>query len=125
MPLSNYKGVLVTGIPSKKWTWDIESIKEINLYADVDGWTNTGLLISLEFGNNEYLGNDRLNVKVEITANNPIALIDSVIFIVNKNSKTPLTREISLKPNYNRVYFAKTISCRPMEGKNYRVTIEN
>lgn len=23
MPLSNYKGVIVSGIPSKKWTWDI------------------------------------------------------------------------------------------------------
>ena len=125
MPLSNYKGVLVTGIPSKKWTWDILSIKEINLYADIGSWTNTGLLISLGFGNNKYLGNDRLNVMVEITANNPNAFIDSVTFIVSKNSTPPLTREISLNPNYNRVYSAKIISCRPMEGKNYKVTIEN
>ncbi len=125
MTLSNYKGVLVTGIPSKKWTWDIESIKEIQLISGVGAWTNTGLLIFLQFFNNEYLENDRLNVNVEITANNPNAFIDSVTFIVSKNSTTPLTREISLKPNYNRVYSAKTVSCRPMGGKNYKVTIEN
>lgn len=125
MVLSNYKGVTVTGIPSKTWSWDIESIKEIWLRAGVGAWTNTGLLIFLQFGGNEYLGNDRLNIMVEITANNPNSFIDSVSFIVSKNSKAPLTREINLKPNYNRVYSAKTISCRPMEGKNYRITIEN
>lgn len=125
MVLSNYKGATVTGVPTKRWSWDIESIKEIWLHAGVGAWTNTGLLIYLQFGGNEYLGNDRLNIMVEITANNPNAFIDSVTFIVSKNSKPPLTREINLKPNYNRVYSAKTVSCRPMEGKNYRVTINN
>ena len=28
MPLSNYKGVLVTGIPTKKWTWDIFKLED-------------------------------------------------------------------------------------------------
>ena len=123
IPLSNYKGAIVTGIPTKEWTWDIESIKEINLYA----WllTNTGFILSLKFGNNEYLGNDRLNVSVEIIANNPMSVIDSVEFIIDKNSTSPLRREILLKPNYKGDYYAKIDSCRPMEGKNYRVTILN
>ena len=28
MPLSNYKRVLVTGIPTKKWTWDIFKLED-------------------------------------------------------------------------------------------------
>lgn len=102
-----------------------ESIKEIWLYAGVGNWTNTGLNIFLQFSNNEYLGNDKLMVRVEITADNPTAFIDSVFFIVDKNSQSPFTKELSLKPNYNRRYSAEIISCKPMEGKNYRVTIDN
>lgn len=79
----------------------------------------------MDFSNNEYLGNDTLSVKVEITANNPTALIDSVFFTVDKNSQPPLATKISLKPNFDRTYSAKIIACSPMEGKNYRVKINN
>lgn len=60
---------------------------------------------------------------VEVTANNPLAFIDSVFFTIDKNSREPLEKEIYLKPNYNMVYSAKITSCLPMEGKNYRVSI--
>lgn len=109
----------------KKTFYFKESIKEIWLRAGVGGWTNTGLLIFLKFSNNEYLGNDKLSVRVEITADNPTALIDSVFFTVDKNLKSGLATELNLKPNYNRVYSAKIVSCKPMEGKNYKVTIDN
>lgn len=99
-----------------------ESIKEIYISTGVSPFKN-GIKIFLSFNNNEYLGNDKLHVVVEVTANNPLALIDSVLFTIDKNSREPLEKEIYLKPNHNRVYSAEITSCRPMEGKNYRVSI--
>ena len=64
----------------KKTFYFKESIKEIRLISGVGFWINTGLKIFLQFFNNEYLENDKLSVRVEITANNPNALIDSVFF---------------------------------------------
>ena len=46
-------------------------------------------------------------------------------FTVDKNSQPALTTKISLKPDYSRTYSAEIVSCYPMEGKNYRVTIDN
>ena len=100
-----------------------ESIKEIVISTGVGLFNYNGIKIFLSFNNNEYLGNDKLDVMVEVTANNPSAFIDSVFFTIDKNSREPLEKEIYLKPNYNRVYSAKITSCRPMEGKNYRVSI--
>ena len=100
-----------------------ESIKEIVISTGVGVFTNNGIKIFLSFNNNEYLGNDKLDVMVEVTANNPLAFIDSVFFTIDKNSRSPFEKEIYLKPNYNRVYSAKITSCLPMEGKNYRVSI--
>lgn len=100
-----------------------ESIKEIVISTGVGLFTSNGIKIFLSFNNNEYLGNDKLVVMVVVTANNPNSLIDSVTFTVDKNSREPLEKEIYLKPNYNRVYSAEINSCRPMEGKNYRVLI--
>lgn len=100
-----------------------ESIKEIVIHTAIGLFTDNGIKIFLDFNNNEYLGNDKLNVEVEVTANNPISFIDSVFFTIDKNSRGTLEKEIYLKPNYNRVYSAKITSCLPMEGKNYRVLI--
>lgn len=102
-----------------------KSIREIWLHAGIGALTNTGLLVFLQFSNNEYLGNDKLSVNVKITMNNPTFFIDSVFFTVDKNSQPPLTTKISLKPNYDRTYSAEIVLCKPMEGKNYRVTIDN
>lgn len=99
------------------------SIKEIVISTGVGLFMDNGIKIFLSFNNNEYLGNDKLHVMVEVTANNPLAFIDSVFFTIDKNSREPLEKEIYLKPNYNRVYSAKITSCQPMEGKNYRVSI--
>lgn len=55
-----------------------ESIREIWLHAGIGALTNTGLLVFLQFSNNEYLGNDKLSVSVKITIDNPTTLIDSV-----------------------------------------------
>lgn len=101
-----------------------ESIGEIWLHAGIGGLTNSELSIFLQFDNNEYLGNDKLSVRVEITADNPLALIDSVSFIISKNTKSPLRRDLILNISHNRNYFAKINSCNPMEGKNYKVTID-
>lgn len=44
MPLSNYKGAIVTGIPTKKWTWDIQNIEIIHIQVSisVNGYNNNG-----------------------------------------------------------------------------------
>lgn len=100
-----------------------ESIKEIVIHTGVGFFTDNGIKIFLTFNNNEYLGNDKLDVVVEVTANNPNAFIDSIYFTVDKNSRGRLDKEIYLKPDHNRVFYAKITSCRPMKGKNYRVSI--
>lgn len=100
-----------------------ESIKEIVIHTGVGFFTDNGIKIFLTFNNNEYLGNDKLDVMVEVTANNPLSFIDSVFFTIDKNSRATLEKEIYLKPNYNMVYSAKITSCQPMGGKNYRVSI--
>ena len=100
-----------------------ESIKEIVISTGVGIFMHDGIKIFLSFNNNEYLGNDKLHVNVNVTANNPLAFIDSVFFTIDKNSREPLEKVIYLKPNRNRVYSAEITSCRPMEGKNYRVLI--
>lgn len=55
-----------------------ESIKEIIISTGVGLFTSNGIKIFLSFNNNEYLGNDKLHVFVDITANNPLSFIDSV-----------------------------------------------
>lgn len=44
MPLSNYKGAIVNGIPTKKWTWDIKNIEIINIQVSIsaNGYNNGG-----------------------------------------------------------------------------------
>ena len=101
-----------------------ESIREIWLHTGIGSLTNTGLIVFLQFSNNEYLGNDKLMVRVKVTVNNPTTLIDHVFFTVDKNSQ-PSSTKISLKPDYSRIYSAEIVSCYPMEGKNYRVIIDN
>lgn len=101
-----------------------ESIREIWLHASIE-YQEGLLVVYLAFDNNEYLGNDKLSVKVEITADNPTALIDSVFFTVDKNSKPLLSERIYKYINMNRRYSAKVVSCSPMSGSNYRVTIDN
>ena len=109
----------------KKTFYFKESIKEIYLQAGI-GHQGKGLLVVyLGFGNNEYLGNDKLKVRVEITANNPTSLIDSVFFTVDKNSQPSLVERLYKDIDMNRTYTAKTVSCSPMKGKNYKVIIKN
>ena len=44
MTLSNYKGAIVTGIPTKKWSWDIKNIEIIHIQVSisVNGYNNGG-----------------------------------------------------------------------------------
>ena len=102
-----------------------ESIKEIWIWAGIGHQEKDLLVVYLAFGNNEYLGNDKLEVKVEITVNNPTALIDSVFFTVDKNSQPSLVKRLYRDIDINRIYRAKIISCSPMSGRNYRVTIRS
>lgn len=57
-----------------------ESIKEIIISTGVSFFKHNGIKIFLSFNNNQYLGNDKLKVRVEITVDNPLAFIDSVFF---------------------------------------------
>ena len=100
-----------------------ESIKEIYLMAGIGHQEETFIVVYLSFGNNEYLGNDKLDVIVEVTADNPNAFIDSVYFTVDKNSYPSLVKRIYMYIDMNRMYSAKVISCSPMSGSNYKVAI--
>lgn len=104
-----------------------ESIKEIYLQSGIGTREGYLLIIYLAFGNNEYLGNDKLTVNVRITSNGiPIGIpdFDNVTFTIDKNSTPSLTKIFSLNPEYKNLQ-AKIISCSPMGGRNYRVTIRN
>lgn len=101
------------------------SIKEIFLTAGIGHQEETFIIVYLAFGNNKYLGNDKLDVVVQITADNPTTFIDSVYFTVDKNSQPSLTKRIYRYINMNRRYRAKVISCSPMSGSNYKVTIRD
>lgn len=109
----------------KKTFYFKESIKEIVLVAGIGHQEEGLLVVYLGFNDNEYLENDKLSVRVEITADNPTALIDSVFFTVDKNSKPSLVERLYRDIDMNRTYTAKTVSCSPMEGKNYKVIIRN
>ena len=104
-----------------------ESIKEIYLQSGIGTREGYLLIIYLAFGNNEYLGNDKLTVNVQITSNGmPIGIpaFDNATFTIDKNSTPSLTKILSLNPEYKNLR-AKIISCSPMGGRNYRVTIRN
>lgn len=109
----------------RKYFYFKESIKEIYLTAGIGHQEETFIVVYLAFGNNEYLGNDKLNVMVNVTADNPNAFIDSIYFTVDKNSHPSLSKRIYRYINMNRVYSAKVISCSPMRGSNYKVTIRD
>lgn len=104
-----------------------ESIKEILLQSGIGARENYVLIIYLGFVNNEYLGNDKLTVNVQITSNGiPIGIpdFDNVTFTIDKNSTPSISKRFSLNPEYKNLE-AKTISCSPMGGRNYRVKIRN
>ena len=111
----------------KKTFYFKESIKEIWLQSGIGTREDYLLIIYLAFGNNEYLGNDKLTVNVQITSNGiPIDIpdFDNVTFTIDKNSTPSLSKIFSLNPEYKNLR-AKIISCSPMGGRNYRVTIRN
>nr|DAV36602.1 MAG TPA: hypothetical protein [Bacteriophage sp.] len=93
----------------------------INLSCDFE-FTGVGMNILLSFGNNEYLGNDKLSVSVEVTTILPTQLIDSVFFSVSKNSRSPLKRLIDIGEEPGRRYKVEIKRCNPMSGDNYQVS---
>ena len=104
-----------------------EPIKEIYLQSGIETREGYLLIIYLAFGNNEYLGNDKLTVNLQITSNGiPIGIpvFDNFTFTIDKNSTPSLTKIFSLNPEYKNLR-VKIISCSPMGGRNYRVTIRN
>ena len=122
MPLSNYKGVLVTGIPTKKWTWDIQTTQVINLSCSTHiPPGETTMRIMLKFDNNKYLGNDKLSVEVTITTTPPITIINSVFFTVTKYSISPLRNYINLGTEVGKQYIVRITMCKPTSGDGYIV----
>ena len=99
-----------------------EAKNYIYLSSDIQ-FSGVGLKVYLSFTNNEYLGNDRLSVTVEITTTNPTTLIDSVFFTVSKNSISPLNRTIDIGGETGRRYNSEIKRCNPMSGDNYQVII--
>ena len=96
--------------------------KKIQIYLSTGiRFTGVGMNIILNFGNNEYLGNDTLTVSVKVTCTNPEEYIDLLVFIVSKNSKSPLHEIIERKNDPMRRYRAEIKGCSPMSGDNYYV----
>ena len=122
MPLSNYKGVLVTGIPSKKWTWDIQTRHVINLSCSVYLYSGGSMQIMLKFDNNKYLGNDKLSVEVVLTTTiTPNIFIHSTSFTVTKYSTSPLRDYVDIGPEVGKKYVARVTRCSPGSGDGYIV----
>lgn len=127
MPLSNYKGVLVTGIPTKKWTWDIQTRHVIHLSCNINLYAGGGSIqILLKFDNNKYLGNDKLSVEVTVyyitgTTISSNTIIDSGFFTVTKNSISPLRYYIDLGAEVGKKYVARITKCSPGSGDGYIV----
>lgn len=119
-PTEFYCTTIYGGI--KKTFYFKEIIHYIYLSSGIK-FSGVGLNVYLYFTNNEYLGNDKLSVRVEITANNPLVLIDSVFFTVGKDSKSPLKLVIEVGSQQERRYKAEIKDCRPMSGDNYQVSI--
>ena len=112
---TNYGGI-------EKTFYFKEAKNYIYLSSDIQ-FSGVGLKVYLSFTNNEYLGNDRLSVTVEITTTNPTTLIDSVFFTVSKNSISPLNRTIDIGGETGRRYNSEIKRCNPMSGDNYQVII--
>ena len=112
---TNYGGI-------KKIFYFKEAKNYIYLSSDIQ-FSGVGLKVYLSFTNNEYLGNDRLSVTVEIKTTNPTTLIDSVFFTVSKNSISPLNRTIDIGGETDRRYNSEIKRCNPMSGDNYQVII--
>ena len=106
----------------KKTFYFKEATNYIYLSSDIQ-FSGVGLKVYLSFTTNEYLGNDRLSVTVEITTTNPTTLIDSVFFTVSKNSISPLSLTIDIGGEIGRRYNSKIKRCNPMSGDNYQVII--
>ena len=125
MTLSNYKGVLVTGIPTKKWTWDIQTTNVINLSCSLNlTGSGVGITILLTFNNTECLGNDKLSVEVTITTILPYTFINSAFFTVTKNSKSPLRCTTDHAAQVGNRYKAEITHCNPTSGDGYIVNIK-
>lgn len=124
IPLSNYKGVIVTGVPTKKWTWDIQTIQTtyaIYLSCRLELYSSGVCIILLSFNSNEYLGNDTLAVSLNVTSINPTESIYFTTFFVNKYSKSPLKQITEIKNDPTRSYKVEITGCNPMSGDNYQV----
>ena len=109
----NNKGEINTFYFKKK-------IQIISLSSNIQ-FSGVGMNVYLYFSNNEYLGNDTLTVSVKVTCTNPQEYIDLLVFIVSKNSKSPLKEIIERKNDPMRRYRAEIKSCSPMSGDNYQV----
>ena len=120
--LSNYKGVTVTGIPSKTWSWDIQTTHVIHLSCGLNlSGSDVGIIVLLRFNNNEYLGNDTLSVEVNIITKLPYTFIDSAFFTVTKNSKSPLRYTCDHMAQVGKNYDAEITRCNPTSGDGYIV----
>lgn len=124
MVLSNYKGVTVTGIPSKTWSWDILTRHTINLSCGLNLTSSgVGITILLSFNNNEYLGNDTLFVEVRVITKLPYTLIDMGFFTVTKDSKSPLRYKCDFEAEVGKHYEVEITKYNPTSGDGYIVKI--
>lgn len=123
IPLSNYKGVIVTGVPTKRWTWDIQTTTTHAIYLScrLELYSSGVLIILLSFNSNEYLGNDTLAVSLDVTSINPTEYIYHTVFLVSKKSKSPLKQTTEIKNDPKRSYKVEITGCNPMSGDNYQV----
>lgn len=88
MALSNYKGVLVTGIPTKKWTWDIVATSKTIITATVSK-KSSGAVVTITLtlsGDYSKLGND--TPVISVYYNKGTSLLQDIQFTVNKSKGT-------------------------------------
>lgn len=117
--LSNYKGALVTGIPTKKWTWDIATSKTI-ITARVSkksGGAVVRIILTLS-GDYSKLGND--TPVISVYYNKGTSLLQDIQFTVNK-SKGTYIEEIDILEEIGYKYSVVIYRVNPSSGAEWKI----
>ena len=84
--------------------------------------SGVGIKVSIIVSGNDALStSENIVVRVEITASNPLSLIDLVIFTITKTEGTQ-SQSLDVKMETNRIYYAKIRFVSPTSGDGWVVS---
>ena len=117
--LSNYKGAIVFGVPSKTWSWDIETNKT-TIHAFVSkSISSVGITITLKLtGDYSKLGSDTPVISVYL--NRGTSLIEDIKFTVNKSNST-YNKFIEILEQIQATYSVRIHNINPSSGAEWEI----